>query len=152
MGLRQTHKQEFKMKSTYTTKDKRRLMQIEWKWCDELSKDNLKHSFTCPTTFGRRHHSPPYNILCASLQGLHPNVTFPQDSQMGVPKLGLLLSQNFGCLYFFQIKFFLIMKRKYLIALKKISPTHLNRSSFNPCFQGVYGQESNSQFDSHPFF
>jgi len=36
------------MKSTYTTKDKRRLMQIEWKWCDEFSKDNLKHKLYMP--------------------------------------------------------------------------------------------------------
>jgi len=41
------------------------------------------------------------------MQGLHPNVTFPQDSQVGVPKLGLLLSQNFGRSYLFQIKFVL---------------------------------------------
>jgi hypothetical protein len=44
-------------------------------------------SFTRPATFGRRHHSPPYSIFCASLWGLHPNVTFPHDSQVGVPKL-----------------------------------------------------------------
>jgi hypothetical protein len=43
------------------------------KWCEGFNKDNFKH-FTRPVTFGKRHHSPPYNILCASLQGLHPNV------------------------------------------------------------------------------
>jgi hypothetical protein len=31
------------MKSTYTTKEKGRLMQIECKWCDEFSKGNFKH-------------------------------------------------------------------------------------------------------------
>ncbi len=31
---------------------------------------------------------------------------FPHDSQMGVPKLKLLLSQNFGHSYLFQINFF----------------------------------------------
>jgi hypothetical protein len=63
-------------------------------------------SFTRPATLGRSHHSPLYNILCASSWGLHSNVTFPQDSQEGVPKLGLLLSQNFGHSYIFQIKVF----------------------------------------------
>jgi hypothetical protein len=33
------------MKSTYTTKKKRWLVQVEWKWCDGLSRDNLKHKF-----------------------------------------------------------------------------------------------------------
>jgi hypothetical protein len=45
MGLGQTHKQKFKMKSTYTTKERRELMPIEHKWCGELSKDNFKHKF-----------------------------------------------------------------------------------------------------------
>jgi len=32
------------MRSTYTTKKGGgQLMQIEWKWCDELNKDNFKH-------------------------------------------------------------------------------------------------------------
>ncbi len=86
----------------------------------------LSTSFTRPTTFGRRHHSHRYSILCASLQGLHPNVIFPQDSQVGIPKLKLLLSLNFGHSYLFQIKFFFRMQGKYLIALKKIFPTVYN--------------------------
>jgi hypothetical protein len=45
MGLGQTHKQEFKMKSTYITKERGRLMQIECKWCGGLNKDNFKHKF-----------------------------------------------------------------------------------------------------------
>jgi len=53
-------------------------------------------SFTWPTTFGRRHHSRPYNILYDSTWGLHPNDIF---SEVGVPKFRFLLSQNFGCLY-----------------------------------------------------
>jgi hypothetical protein len=43
MGIRRIHKREFKMKSTYTTKKRKRLVQIEWKCCDGFSKDNLKH-------------------------------------------------------------------------------------------------------------
>jgi len=43
MGLVQIHKQKFKMISTCTTKKKRWLVQVEWKWCGELNKDNLKH-------------------------------------------------------------------------------------------------------------
>jgi hypothetical protein len=43
MGLRWIHKQEFKMESTCTTNDKRRLVPNEHKWCNKFSKDNLKH-------------------------------------------------------------------------------------------------------------
>jgi hypothetical protein len=45
MGLRRTHKQEFKMKSTSSTKKRRRLVQVEHKWCDGFNRDNLKHKF-----------------------------------------------------------------------------------------------------------
>jgi hypothetical protein len=44
-GIGQTHKREFKMKSTYTTKKRRWLVQVEWKWCGEFNKDNLNHKF-----------------------------------------------------------------------------------------------------------
>jgi hypothetical protein len=126
MGLEWTHKQELKMSSTCRTKKRRQLVQVEWKWCGRLNRDNLKHKLYILVTFGRRHHSPPYNILCASPWGLHPNVTFPRDSQMRVPKLGLLLSQNFGRSYFSQIKFFLKMQGQYLIAFKTICPMVYN--------------------------
>jgi len=45
MGLEQTHKQKFKIKSTYITKERRWLVQIERKWCGGLNKDNFKHKF-----------------------------------------------------------------------------------------------------------
>jgi len=80
-------------------------------------------SFKQPATFGRKHHSPPYSVFCAFPQGLHLNVIFPWDSEVGVPKLGLLLSQNFGRLYFYQIKSILRVRGKYLIAFENIFPT-----------------------------
>jgi hypothetical protein len=36
---------------------------------------------------GGNHHLPPYSILCSSSWRLHPNGSFSQDSQVGVPKL-----------------------------------------------------------------
>jgi hypothetical protein len=42
MGLTQIHKQEFNMKLIYTTKQKRRFVQIKHKWCNKLNRDNLK--------------------------------------------------------------------------------------------------------------
>jgi hypothetical protein len=35
---------------------------------------------------GRSHHLPPYNILCTSSRGPHPNDFLSWDSQVGVPK------------------------------------------------------------------
>jgi hypothetical protein len=43
MGLKQMHKQELKMKSTCTTNKRRQLVEVEHKWCNGLSRDNLKH-------------------------------------------------------------------------------------------------------------
>jgi hypothetical protein len=47
----------------------------------DLVGTTLNTSFTRLVTFGRRHHSPPYSILCDSLWGLHPNDNFSWDSQ-----------------------------------------------------------------------
>ncbi len=57
----------------------------------DLVQTTSNTSFTQPTTFRKRHHSSPYNILFDSPQGLHSNGILSQDSQVGVPKLGLLL-------------------------------------------------------------
>ncbi len=112
-------------------------------------------NFTWLTTFGRRHHSFPYSIFCNFPQELHPNGTFSQDSQMGVPKLGLLLFWNFGCSYFSQNKLVWNKQRQYLITLKNIFSTmyyKLQSKIIWPLIQGIYGWESNSQFDSKYFF
>ncbi len=102
MGLRQTHKQKFKMKLIYKTKKRRRLMQVERKWCGKLSRDNLKHKlYTTRKLFKRKHHSPPYGILYDSPRELHPNGIF----FLGLPKLGLILSQGFEHAYLPQINF-----------------------------------------------
>jgi hypothetical protein len=75
-------------------------MEVEWKWCGGFSKNNFKHKLY--TTHNLWEGAP-----LSSSRGLHPNVIFPLDSQMGVPKLGLLMSQNFRRSYISQIKIFL---------------------------------------------
>ncbi len=42
MGLERIHKQKFNMKLIYITKQKKQLVQIERKWCNRVSRDNLK--------------------------------------------------------------------------------------------------------------
>jgi len=83
MGLGRSHKRELKMKSTYTTKKKGWSMQVEWKWCNKFSKDNLKHKLYTTHNLWEEALVPPYSILYASLRGLHSNVIFSHDSQMG---------------------------------------------------------------------
>jgi len=83
-------------------------------------------SFTQLATFGRRHHSPPYNIFYAFSWRLYPNVTFPWVFRMGVPKLELLLSLNFRRSYISQIKFVLKVRGQYLISCENIFPTVYN--------------------------
>ncbi len=57
-------------------------MQVERNWCNGFNSSTTSNtSFTWPTTFGRRHHCPPYNIFYEFLRGLHPNGIFSQDSQ-----------------------------------------------------------------------
>jgi hypothetical protein len=51
MGLKRTQKQEFKMKSIYTTKEKGQLVQVEYKWCERFNKDNFKHKFYMARNF-----------------------------------------------------------------------------------------------------
>jgi hypothetical protein len=53
--------------------------------------------------FGASHHLPPYSILCAWPQTLHPNVILSWDSQVGslkIPEMGIpmtLEAYNFLC-------------------------------------------------------
>ncbi len=122
MGLRRTHKQEFKTRSTCTTKKKGQLVQIKWKMCNGFNEDNFKHKLHMAHNLWEEAPFPSlYYTLCLPW-GLHPNVIFPQYSQVEVPKLGLLLSQNFECSYLFQIKFSLKIQGEYLTALENIFP------------------------------
>ncbi len=68
MGLEQTHKRKFKMGLTCTTKRKGRLVQIEWKWCDGLNRDNLKHKFYTAGNLWKEAPLPSLKyIMCLSM-------------------------------------------------------------------------------------
>jgi hypothetical protein len=142
------------MRSTYITKKRRRLCKLNGSGVVNLIGTTSSTSFTWPITFGKRHHSPPHNILCASPQWLHPNVTFPQDSQVRVSKLGLFLSQNFGCSYFSWVKCLMKTWGQYLVVFKKIFPRVYNTPQLNFIWfllSKDLWSEVNPQFDSRPF-
>jgi len=83
------------MKSTCTTKEKLRLVQMECKWCDEFKRENLKHKLymTCKFWEEAPLHSLQYILW------LYARVTSRWCFLSRVPKLGLLLSWNFGSTY-----------------------------------------------------
>jgi hypothetical protein len=56
-------------------------------WCWDKPHATLESLDLPRPRIGRRHHLPPYSILCISPPHLHPNGTFSRDSQSGVPKL-----------------------------------------------------------------
>jgi hypothetical protein len=56
-------------------------------WCWNKPRATLDSLDSPRPRLGGSHHLPPYNILCAFTSHLHPNGTFSQDSQSGVPKL-----------------------------------------------------------------
>ncbi len=124
-----------------------------------LVRITLNTSFTWPTTFGRKHHFPPYNILYVFPQGLHPNVIFPQDSQNWDYysfKIGTFSVPKFWMLIYFsnqvlknniKVISYSLLKRSFQWCI-----TRPNQTSFDHCIQGICGRKSNSQFDSCPFF
>jgi hypothetical protein len=121
MGLGRTHKREFKMRSICTTKKIGRLVQIEWKWCNKVNKDNLKHKLYTTCNHWEEAPLPSIDILCLSTGNTSKCHFSPR-----LPKLGLLLSQNFGCSNLSQIKSILRMQGNYFIALKNIFSTMYN--------------------------
>jgi hypothetical protein len=56
-------------------------------WCWDKPRANSDSHDTPRPGLGRCHHHPPYSILCATPPHLHPNGTFSQDSQSGVPNV-----------------------------------------------------------------
>ncbi len=103
MGLGWTHKQEFKIKSTCTTNEKRWLMQVECKWFGGFKGTTLNTSFTWPATFGRRPSSLPYNILHDSPWSYIQMTFFPRLSS-GHPKIGTFIVSKLWTLIFISNK------------------------------------------------
>jgi hypothetical protein len=64
-------------------------MQVEWKWCNELAKDNFKHKLY--TTHNHWEHAPLPSlqyILCFS-------VTLPEPLHMGSSFFGGVLGERY---------------------------------------------------------
>ncbi len=135
-------------------------MQVEWKWCDGLCKDNFKHKLYIALNLWKEAPLPSlYYTLCFSM-GITSKCHFSPRLPSGSPKIETLVVPKLWTfiyiyIYIFQIKSFKKMRAQYIIAFKKYFQhciTRTNWTSFDPCFQGICGQESNSQFDFYFFF
>jgi hypothetical protein len=105
------------------------------------------------------HHLPPYSIFSATFWGLHPNGSFSQDSQVGVPKL----SRNCpgwspGTLGAHHSRLRNLIATRSKPNLEPLSSSFQRRIALSIRRLGRYrfptfsGRESNCQFDSRPFF
>jgi len=56
-------------------------------WCWEKPRATLDSLDSPRPGLKGSHHLPPYSILYSSPPHLHPNGSFSQDSQSGIPKL-----------------------------------------------------------------
>ncbi len=108
---------------------------------------------------GGSHQLPPYSILCNAPRRLHPNGSFSQDSQVGVPNLsrncpswspGTLGAHNS------RLQSPVVMRSKpKLQPLSRSFQRHVAlsiRRSGRGRFPTFSGRESNCQFNSRPFF
>ncbi len=71
------------MKSTYATKEKWWLVQVECKWCSELNKNNLKHKFYMAYNFWEEAPFPSL-LYIITLYGAYIQIAF----FLGTPKIG----------------------------------------------------------------
>ncbi len=108
------------MKSTYTTKERGRLLQVEHKCCNGFNRDNFKHKlYTHLTSLGRRHQSLPYSIFCDSPWGLHPNGIFFQDSHSRIQKMGFYCPKTLDTHIFLKSNLFGTCKDNILYFLNR---------------------------------
>ncbi len=126
MGLGKTHKQKFKMKSTYKTKKGRQLMQVEWKWCNKFSKDNFKHKLYTTWNLWEEALLPSLQYTLCLFVGTTPKCHFSLGLLNGSTKIRTLVIPKLWTFISLLNQSILKMQGKYLITLKKIFSTVYN--------------------------
>jgi hypothetical protein len=156
MGLWWIRKREFKMISTCITKKIGRLVQVEWKWCDEFSKDNLKHKLYMARNLWVEASFSFSVIYFVPFHGDYIQMSlFLRTPKWESQNWDSCCSKTLNVHIFLKSIMFWECEDNVLWHLKiffQRGITHFNWTSFDLCSQGIYGRESNSQFDSHPFF
>ncbi len=114
------------MRSTYRIKKGRQLVQVEWKWCDELSRDNLKHKLYMTCNIWEEAPLPSlYYILCLSARTTskcHFSLGFPSGS----PKTKTLIVPKISTFISFSNQVYFDNTRVIFYSFKKIFPIMYN--------------------------
>jgi hypothetical protein len=114
MGLGRIHKRRFKMKSTSTTKKRRQLVQVKWKWRN--SPKPLGGGTTpLPIVYYVPFHKDYIEMLLF----------------VWTPKTRTLTIQKIWMLIFFKVKSILKMQGQYFIAFENIFLTMYSTSQLN---------------------
>jgi len=85
----------------------------------------LNINFTRVATFGKRHHSLPYNIFYVSPLVLPPKSFFSGFLSRS-PKIGTFVVSKLWTLLSFSNQVFLENEKKNLVTIKRIFPTMYN--------------------------
>jgi len=125
-------------------------------WCWDKPQATLDSLDSPRPGLGGSHHLPPYSILCITLREPHSNGTFSRDSQGGVSKLSRVELLGLWTL----ISPSSDLRLEWGLNQSCSSPQELsNAPSQSFCRRReevdswlFSGRESNSQFDSRPFF
>jgi hypothetical protein len=95
--------ESLKTSSTCITKKRGRLMQVEWMWCSELSRNNLKHKlYLACNLWEEAPHPSLYYIMCLSTRmtsKCHFSLRFPSGS--GSPKIKTFVVPKLWTFLFF---------------------------------------------------
>ncbi len=129
-------------------------MQVEWKWCGGLRKDNLKHKLYMACSLWKESPLPSLYYNFYLFVGIKSKCHFSPKVPSGSPKIWTLVVPKLWMFISFLNEFLKKNARVISYSLKKLQQciTHFNRTSFDTFFQGICGQKLNFQFDSHLFF
>ncbi len=107
------------MKSICTTKKRRRLVQVEWTWCNKLSKDNFKHKLCTTHNLWEEATLPSLQyILCLSTRTTskyHFSLGLPTES----PKIKIFIISKLWTFIFFSNQIYFENARGIFHSLQK---------------------------------
>ncbi len=110
------------MRSTCTTKKRRQLVQVEWKWCNGVSRDNLKHKLYKTCNLWKEAPLPSlYKIMCFFARTIS-KCHFPSKLPSGSPKTRTFFVPKLWMLISFSNQVYFGNARAISLALKKIFP------------------------------
>ncbi len=126
-----------KMRSTCTTKKREQLVQIEWKWCDKVNRNNFKQKFYTTRNLWEDAPLPSLSYTLCLAMGTTFKCHFPLGPPSGSSKPANLYVAKFWTFIFLSNQVFFENARKISYNLKKHTPIRLHLVlSFNKFMVG----------------